>query len=164
MFVIHLADCNQATSTYCITAKHSEKPYSFTQRQIVWPQFNVSTGRTGSVCGGLGCTDLLLLGLFLQEDGRLVQRQKLGRTVVEGREFGCSDVIQVFSVPLPPGLYRERRWAFRRLAGWRGSWWRDVTSVGQPGNTVENMLHLQYQLWKTAKLDIMFLNWIYIII
>ena len=103
-------------------------------------QLNTYTVREIIVCRELGCSYLLLLCLFLYKDSWLFQRQKLGRAVMKRRESGCSEVIQVFSVPLPPGLCRDRRWAFRGLARWRGSWGRDVTSVGQPGNTVETIL------------------------
>lgn len=78
-----------------------------------------------------GCTYELFLGLLLQEGGWLIKRQKLGRIVMKRREFGCSDVIQVFSVPLPPGLCRERWRAFRRLTWGGGTWGRGVTFVGQ---------------------------------
>lgn len=52
---------------------------------------------------------LLLLGLLLQENSRLLQSEQLCRGVMERWEFGCSDVIQVFTIPLLPGLCRQQR-------------------------------------------------------
>ncbi len=106
----------------------------------VYLKLDVCTVCKWQVWGGLDCTYLLLLGLDLQEDGWLLQRQKLGWIVMKRREFCCSDVIQVFPIPLPPDLCGQRRRAFRRLAGWWWSWGRDVTFVGQSGNTLKRML------------------------
>lgn len=139
-----MADCKgiQTLLPQHVTTQHGAL-FVYSSGKFLTPtvcqQFNAYTVCKGQVYGGLSSTYLLLLGLFIQEDGRLFQSQKLGRTVTKRREFGCSNVIQVFSVPLPPGLRRERRWAFRRMTEW-GSWCRDVSSVEQPGNTVEMML------------------------
>lgn len=66
-------------------------------------------------------TNPRLLHLFLQEVGRLFQRQQARQTVMKRRQRGCGDVIQVFSVLHLPVLSR------------------DVLPLVEPSNTIKSL-------------------------